>query len=323
MNDHRPPSTVRRPLVSVIIPNHNGMAHLPTCLAALRAQTYSPCEVILVDNASTDESVEFTRREFPEVKVIRLPQNRVFAGAVNEGIRAARGEIIALLNNDTEAEPCWLSELVAALCREPSAGMAASKMRLFDRRDTLHSAGDAFGRDGLPINRGVWQKDEGQFDDARFVFAPCGGAAAYRKAMLDQIGLFDEELVAYCEDVDLAWRAQLAGWRCVYAPRAVVYHKLSATGGGRLASYYVGRNVIWVMAKNYPSELWRRNWRRILMTQLRITWDAMKAWRGAAARTRLRGQVAGLLGLGRMLRQRRAVQATRTITDDELERLLT
>ncbi len=311
------------PLASVIIPSYNGMAHLPVCLASLRAQTYAPFEVILVDNGSTDETVAYVVREFPEMRIVQLPRNEVFVGAVNAGIRAARGEFIVLLNNDTEAEPDWLAELLAALRAEPQAGMAASKMRLFDRRDTLHNAGDGFGRDGLPLNRGVWETDKGQFDGDRFVFAACGGAGAYRKTMLDQIGLFDEDLVAYCEDVDLGWRAQLAGYRCVYAPRAVVYHKLSATGGGKLASYYVGRNVLWVLAKNLPGGLWRKYRGRIIAAQLRIARDALMAWRGEAARARLRGQWDGLRGLRRMRTKRRAIQAARTMDDGYIDSLLT
>ena len=324
MSEPNAASTMRKPpLASVIIPNYNGMAHLPACLGSLRAQTYAPFETIIVDNGSSDASVAFTRERFPEVRVIALAHDGVFVGAVNAGIRAAAGEIIVLLNNDTEAEPDWLSELICALGAEPAAGMAASKMRLYDRRNTLHNAGDGFGRDGLPINRGVWQRDSGQFDHDHFVFAASGGAAAYRKAMLDTLGLFDEDFVAYCEDTDLAWRAQLSGWRCVYAPRAVVYHKLSATGSGRLASYFVGRNTLWVIAKNLPASLWRKYWPWIVAAQLRIARDALIAWRGEAARARLRGQLAGVLGLPRMLSRRRAIQAQRTVDDGYLESLLT
>ena len=221
---------------SVIIPSGNGRAHLPVCLAALRRQTFDDFEVVLVDNNSSDDSIPFVRREFPEVQVVALPYNGVFAGTVNAGIRRGGGEIVVLLNNDTEVEPDWLAELVGALDREPEASMAASKMLLFDRRDTLHSAGDFYGLDGVPGSRGVWQRDQGQYDRDRWVFGPCGGAAAYRRSMLGDVGLFDEDLVAYCEDVDLNLRAQAAGHRCVFAPRARVYHRLSATGGGELLS---------------------------------------------------------------------------------------
>ena len=310
------------PLVSVIIPHYNGIHHLTTCFTALRGQTYSNLEIILVDNGSSDESVALTRRDFPEVKIIELQRNFGFIGAVNQGFAQARGEIIAPLNNDTEAAPGWVEALVEALQAHPEAGLAASKMLLFDRRDTLHSAGDGFGYDGIPINRGVWQKDEGQFDRDVYIFGGCGGAVAYRRAMLAEIGLFDEDLYMYLEDVDLNWRAQLAGYRAVFAPRAVVYHHLSATGGGVIASYYTGRNTIFMLAKDLPAPLFRRHWTAIIKAQLKIAVDALRAWRGEAARARLRGQLAGLWGLPKWLGKRRAVQQTKQVDDAYLESLL-
>jgi len=312
-----------RPLISVIIPNWNGASYLPTCLDSLRRQSYPDFEVIVVDNGSSDGSLELLGRDYPEVKVVALPENRGFAGGVNAGIREAQGEIIAVFNNDAEADPRWLEELAGALARHPEAGMATPKVLLFDRRDVINSAGDFYGVDGVPGNRGVWQHDEGQFDGEEYVFGAAGVASAYRRAMLDEVGLFDEEFFAFCEDVDLAWRAQLAGWKCIYAPRAVVYHKLSATGGGRMASYYCGRNFIFVVAKNYPRSLLRRYWWRIVAAQLRIAWEALKAWRGEAARARLRGQLAALWGLPKMLRKRRAIQCARRVSDDYLQSILT
>lgn len=310
-------------LVSIIIPNLNGAHHLPTCLESLRRQAFRDFEVIVVDNGSTDRSLDLLARGYPEVRVLALGQNRGFAGACNAGIRAARGEFIVLLNNDTEADPHWLSEVVAAFERHPEAGIVASKMLLFDRRDTFHTAGDFYRVDGIPGNRGVWKRDEGQYDNEEYVFSACGGSAAYRREMLDRIGLLDEEFFYSCEDVDLAWRAQLAGYRCVYAPRAVVYHKLSATGGGTVASFHDGRNYIYLLVKDYPGELWRTHWRAILKAQFCLAWEALRAWRGAAARARLRGMMAGLLGIPRMLRKRRVVQQSRRVDRDYLERMLT
>jgi GT2 family glycosyltransferase len=313
----------RSQMFSVVIPNWNGvrLQLLPTCLNALRAQTYRDYETIVVDNGSTDDSREFLAREFPEVRLLALPTNRGFAPAVNAGMRAARGEVVVLLNNDTEAEPQWLGEIARAFEENPRAGMVACKLRLFDQRERIHSAGDFYRVDGIPGNRGVWEVDRGQYDDARGVFGACGGAAAYRKTMLDEIGGFDEALESYCEDVDLNWRARLAGYAVAYAPRAVVYHRLSATGGGALASFFVGRNVIWVLAKNYPAGLWKKYWRAILRAQLRITIDALQHWRGQAARARVRGQIAGVLGLPRWLARRREV--IRRASDAEIEALLT
>ena len=308
--------------VSVIIPNWNGAAHLPTCLDALRRQTYPDHEVIVVDNASTDASRALLAERYPEVRVVALPSNQGFAGAVNAGILAARGDLVALLNNDTEADPNWLAEAVRALDAHPAAGFAASKLRLFDRRDVLHSAGDTFSRRGEANSRGVWETDRGQYDQEGPVFSACGGAVVYRRSMLDEVGLLDEDFFFNLEDVDLAWRAQLAGYGCVFVPTSVVYHKLSATGGGVTAAYYTGRNSLWLLVKDYPAEFWRRDWRRILAAQLRVTWQALRAWRGAAARARLRGQLAGLLGLPRVWRKRRQVQASRRARLADLDRLL-
>jgi len=309
-------------VISVIIPNWNGVRFLRGCLDSLRAQTYRDFEIIVVDNASTDESVPLIEREYPEVVLVKLARNLGLTGGVNAGIKVAKGEIIALLNNDAEAHPDWLSELKSALDRWPTAGSAASKMLLYDRREIINSAGDFYGVDGMPGNRGVWQKDVGQFEREEPVFGGCGGAVAYRRTMLEQIGLFDESLFMYCEDVDLAWRAQLAGWTCIYVPRAIVYHRLSATGGGIIASYYTGRNCIYVLAKNYPTSLLKRYWPRIVAAQCKVAWDALRAWRGEAARARLRGQLAGLLALPQAIRARRTVQSHRVVSDEYLLSIL-
>lgn len=315
--------THARPLVSVVIPNWNGLRHLPTCLDALRVQTYSGLEIIVADNASHDGSQAIIASQYPEVCLIRLPENRGFTGACNAGIGAAKGEYVILLNNDTQAEPNWIDEVAAAFARHPDAGMVASKMLLFNRRDTLHSAGDFYRTDGIPGNRGVWQKDGEPYQREEYVFSACGGSAAYRRAMLNHVGVLDDDFFFSCEDVDLAWRAQLAGWKCVYAPQAVVYHHLAATGGGATASYYDGRNTIWVIAKNYPGPLLRKYLVSILRAQVRRALAALRAWRGEAARATLRGMLSGLVALPRVLRKRRAIQAARTASIDYLDSILT
>jgi GT2 family glycosyltransferase len=312
-----------RPTVSVIVPNWNGARLLPTCLASLRRQTYPPLETIVVDGASTDESVALVRRCFPEVRVLVLDANRGFAGNVNAGLRAARGEILALLNNDAEADPAWLAELVQGFATDPRVGICAAKMLLYDRRHVLNAAGDVFHRDGTPGNRGVWQEDRGQFDTPEYVFGASGGAAAYRRQMLEDVGLFDERLFMYCEDVDLCFRAQLLGYRCLYVPTARVYHRLSATGGGPLASYYCGRNFLYVLLQNMPASLLRRYGLRMLRAQLRLALEALRHAREPAARARLRGQLAALRALPDILRRRRAIQARRRVPDAYIASLLT
>jgi GT2 family glycosyltransferase len=310
-------------LFSVVIPNWNGAHHLPTCLDALRAQTYSNLEVIVVDNASQDNSRQLLADRYPEVRLIALPKNQGFTGACNAGIQAACGEYIALLNNDTEVDPGWAAAVVNVFARHPEAGLVASKMLLFDERNRFHTAGDLYRVDGRLVNRGVWELDQGQYDREDYVFSACGGSSAYRRHMLDEIGLLDDDFFFSCEDMDLAWRAQLAGYRCVYTPDAVVYHHLASTGGGVTASFHDGRNTIWILVKDYPAALWRKHGLKILRAQLGLAWQALRVWRGAAARARLRGMVAGLAGIPRMLRKRRGIQRSRCVSIAYLESVLT
>jgi len=308
--------------LSVVIPHWNAKQFLPVCLTALANQTHPDVEVIVVDNASSDGSQEYIKTEHPAVRLIELPTNQGFTGACNAGMEAATGEFISLLNNDTEVVPEWAAAIVGGFNQFPDAGMIASRMMLFDKRDHFHAVGDFYQVDGIPGNRGVWQQDMGQYDDPSYVFSACGGASAYRRSMLDDIGLLDHDFFFSCEDIDLGWRGQLAGYRCVYIPAARVYHMLSATGSGTTASYYVGRNTLYVLFKDYPRELWRKHWAQILKRQAGIAFDAMRAWRGAAARARLRGMGAAMLHLPLLLKKRRAVQASRRVTIDYVESIL-
>jgi GT2 family glycosyltransferase len=310
------------PLVSIIIPNWNGRHHLEACLSSLRSQRYTDFEVILVDNDSSDGSQEFVLEKFPEVRLVELDSNQGFTGGCNAGVEVALGTFIVLLNNDTEADSNWLSSLVDAFGRNSDVGILASRIMLFDRRDHFHSAGDFYSVDGIPGNRGVWQENVDQYGEEEEVFSACGAAAAYRRSMIDEIGFLDDDFYFSCEDVDMGWRAHLTGWRVVYVPDAVIYHKLKATGGSVTGSYYDGRNFLYLIWKNYPWPLLRRNLIPIIRAQLRITRQALKSLRGEAARARLRGQFAGMMGIIRMLPERRRIQANRQLPDDALTTML-
>lgn len=316
--EYAPLTPIAPPFFSVIIPNYNGMAHLPTVMAALDAQTFQDFERIVVDDASRDQSLAWLEEHYPQVRLIVNRANLGFAVSCNLGAAAARGRFVVLLNSDTEPEPQWLAELVQAICRHPEAAIFASKLLLFERRDTIHSAGDALGQDFIPRNRGVWQSDSQHFSREEEVFGACGGAAVVRRDVWSQLGGFDESLWMYLEDVDFAYRSRLVGVRTVFVPTARVYHHLSATGGGTLASYYVGRNTLWTIVKNVPAELWRTSWWRILGGQADTVRRALVAYRGAEARATLRGLWDGLLGLPGILAKRRAVQAKRRIDVAEL-----
>ncbi len=331
--EDKPQSAIRNPQSSVIVPTHNGADMLRECLDALREQTYRDFETLIVDDASTDGTHRLLA-SYPDVRVVRLPgkQGHGFVAAANVGVEAASGEIVMLLNNDAVPDPDWLDALVDALERNPWASMAASRLVLYDRPDTFHSTGDYYGLDGVPNSRGVWEPDRGQYDREEEVFGPCAAAAAYRRTVLDDLvkcggtnpdhRVFDPQLWMYCEDVDLNLRARLRGHRTVYVPTARVRHRLSATGGGTLASYYVGRNMLYVMAKNLPASIILRNLPRIARAQGRFCIEAMRHIREPAARARLRGIGVGLLTWPRVLPTRRRVLKSARISATQMEGLL-
>jgi GT2 family glycosyltransferase len=321
-----PPPTAADPVsrltVSVVIPTYNGAHLLRPCLEALARQTRLPDQTVVVDDGSTDDTRALLQVRYPWVEALSLGRNRGFVRAANAGIAAARCDVVALLNNDTEAEPAWLAELVAPLERDGTIGFCASKLLLFDRRDHLHSAGDCYTTGGVPVNRGVWSRDDGRFDQPALVFGACAGAAAYRQDLLRELGGFDPWLVQYLEDTDLNWRAQLRGYRCQFVPSARVYHRVSATGGGIRPSYYCGRNFPLVLASDVPWPIIRRHWRTVLRQQGAVVLEALRHLREPAARARLRGFAAGLLQLPAALRRRARIQASRRVPLDYLEGLL-
>ncbi len=296
--------------IDIIIPNYNGAALLPACLDALAAQTRRDWRILIVDDASTDDSLAMLQERYPTIAVLALPHNGGFVRTVNAGIAQTSAPLVILLNNDTVPDRRFVEQLAGALERFPAYAFAAAKLRLFDQPEQLHSAGDGYGWDGVPFSRGVWQVDRGQFDIISEIFGPCAGAAIYRRTALTALAsptgdVLDPNLVFYCEDVDLNLRARRAGLRTIFVPQAVVLHHLSATGGGELASYYCGRNFFIIWAKNLPPALLLRSLPHFLKAQLAITLAALRHIRGAAARARLRGQWAGLRALPGTWRTRR------------------
>ncbi|MBI4541227.1 MAG: glycosyltransferase family 2 protein [Gemmatimonadetes bacterium] len=213
--------------VSVVIPTWNGAPMLTHALDSLARQTWSDFEIIVVDNGSSDGTAELVARQYPHVGLVHFRENRGFAAAVNAGIRESRGEIVVLMNNDTEADARWLEALARALEAHPEVGSCASKVLDFHDRARIDSAGDRLGLIASQIGHG--ERDGPAFACPRYVLSACAGAAAYRRRMLATLGLFDERFESYLEDVDLGVRAQLRGYRCLYVPDAVIFHRGSAT----------------------------------------------------------------------------------------------
>jgi GT2 family glycosyltransferase len=291
--------------VALIITNWNGQHHLETCLSSIFAQTFKDFVVVVVDNGSTDGSVEWLRAHYPQVQTLQNETNLGLCFANNRGILATDAEFVAILNNDTEYEPEWLDNLMRVMKSDPQIGMCAPKMLLAARHDMIESAGIVVDRAGI-----AWGLESGARDYPGAtplpVFGACGGAALYRRSMLLEVGLFDEDFFIYLEDADLAWRAQWADWQCIYVPEAVMYHAHSATTkeGSPFKTRLLGRNKIWLICKNYPWPYLFWYSPLIIGYELLAIGYNMAMGRGGNA---LKGRLEGLRQLPRMMAKRRQI----------------
>lgn len=324
------------PVVSIIIVNWNGLAHLPDCLDSLAAQTFRNFEVVLVDNGSRDESVSFVRTRYAWVKVIPLPENTGFASGNNRGLKHTQGDYIVTLNNDTRAEPDWLETLVDVADSHPGAGMIGSRICSFSDPDIIDSIGMGVCADGMSRgwyrNRNWSELDLAEVEEILF---PSACVALYRRAMIDEIGFFDDMFFAYAEDSDLGLRGRLAGWGAVLATKAVVYHKYSQTSGSLspFKVYLVERNHYWVALKNFSVG-------HLLLlpffTMIRYLVQARVVLlgngtggefhtggsRGKIVKALLKGMVSSLGGMPKMLLKRQQVMKNRRLTTHEFSGLL-
>lgn len=237
---------------TIIIPNYNGLSFMEPCFESLKEQTVRNFKVLVVDNGSTDGSVEWLKEH--RIPSIFLKENTGFSGAVNTGIRAADTPYVLLLNNDTRVEPGFVAAMERAMDQSPKIFSVSSRMIQMYHPELLDDAGDMYSILGWAYQRGVGRSSELYQKSCR-VFSACAGAAIYRRAVFDEIGLFDELHFAYLEDIDVGWRAKLYGYDNVYCPDAAVYHVGSGTSGSRYNSFKVrlaARNCIYLNYKNMP-----------------------------------------------------------------------
>lgn len=309
------------PKVSVIVVSWNGKAFLDECFFALIGQTYDNFEIVLVDNGSTDGSVDHVKQNFPTVEVVALAENTGFSGGNLEGYKMCDGVFLALLNNDTRVDEKWLDNLVQPMLTDSTVGMCASQMCI-DGTKMIDSAGHGLTTAGLGYNRGLW-KDHAFYERQEFVFGVCGGAGLYRRTMLEEIGFLDEDFFLYDEDTDLNFRAQLAGWKCMYVPTAVVAHKGNATTGrlSDLHVYHHTRNLEFVWVKNMPTSLMLRFVHHKLIQELGsfcylcIRHGKWKAF--------FKGKKDAIRMLPVMLRKRQEIQKIRKVSNKAIKALLT
>ena len=309
------------PILSVVLLNWNGVHLLPTCLDSVRAQTFQDFEIIMPDNGSTDGSLDLIARDYPEVKAIRFPRNMGFCIAMNAGIQATRGEFVLSLNNDTELDPRCFEELVSTMRLNSGVGTCATKMVYYDDPSLINSAGHACAPDGVVVDIGRGHPDGPWFDRPREVLGACAGAALYRRSMLQQIGLFDPDFFISYEDIDLGWRAQLAGWRALYVPTALVRHREGVTREirGRRSLFLAARNIIYVWTKDWPLPVLLRR-----LPAIWRGWSARAHWViGSGHSTAVPAVIWSALALTpRMLSRRRRIQGSRMIGAERFGQLL-
>ncbi|HYG84383.1 MAG TPA: glycosyltransferase family 2 protein [Verrucomicrobiae bacterium] len=312
--------------VVVVIPSWNGAAELPSAIESILSQSLTDFTLVIVDNASSDDSPQIIK-EFAQkdkrIKAIYNDKNYGFTGGVNAGLAYAikhKATYAALFNNDAVADKDWLKHLVAFLDDHPAYGMAACKLLHADGK-TFDSTGDQYSIWGLPYPRGRDEPTSTKYDHSTEIFGASGGASIYRIAMLEKIGLFDEDIFAYYEDIDISFRAQLAGWKVAYVPEAIVYHEQGTTSAKLkdFTVYQAFKNFPIVAVRNIPKGLGRTIWPRFLLAYAAFFASAIKRGKGLAA---LKGIGKFLTLLPKKLRERRQIQASRTVSLDYIDSLL-
>lgn len=327
------PASIKIPL-SVVIPSWNARTMIGDCLNSLAQQSLKNIEIIVVENGSTDGSAEFIEKNYPDVLLLQQPVNLGFAAGVNVGIKAARGQTIALLNNDAVVDPEWAQQLVNGLQK---ADIVQAKILQFAKRDIIDSTGDTLTKWGLPYPSGRDTKDTGQTGEVE-IFSACGGAVAFRRSVFETVGLFDEDFFAYIEDFDLSFRARLVGCKILLVPSALVYHRVGGTASKLTVSgeiraqkegaspisqfqrFYYIRNSNYLFYKDFPPVLLLRTLPRFFIAQLLLFLSAALNG-GLLVALKAYGQL--IWHFPRLLIKRRRVMSSRVISTAEISAWMT
>jgi hypothetical protein len=304
----------------VIIPNLNGETLLPICLESLKKQTFQDFDIIVVDNGSSDSSLTILK-QYPEIRILSLNRNYGFAFAVNRGIEATTGEFISLLNNDMELDSKWLEELYRVLIEHIEAGACGPKVMRYWERDRINVLGIRLNSNGEAVIIGAGKRDEGQYEEIRYVFGVNAGASLYRRKMFKDIGFFDENFFASFEDVDFSFRAQLAGYKALYVPKSIAYHMVGATIKRKkyLPTYFNNRNKIIFFWKDMPTEIIKKHFWKILYSKSSLFFKRV-IFNFYKLRTFyfLSGTFAAYVNLPYILRERKRIQSSKRVSIDYL-----
>ena len=314
------------PKVAIIILNWNGKHYTIECIESLKKIIYPNYEIVLVDNGSKDNSVECFKDRYPDIKIIINKKNLGFAEGNNIAIKAILKnkyvKYLALLNNDTKVEPYWLEELISVAETDKKIGACQSKILSMSAPGMLDAVGISISKNGGAIQEGYKTRDVGQYEQVREIFGACAGAVLYRREMLNKIGLFDEDFFAYYEDVDIAFRARLAEWKCAYVPKSIVYHAHSGTLGNKssLKLYFLTRNEYYYKIKNLPTSILIRFFivRPIVFILRILRFIRKKEFK--LINLYLRGNFDAIKNTSKMLRKRKMIQTAKLIQNNELKR---
>lgn len=315
---------MRKNKLAVIIPNWNGREFLQDCLVSLYNQTYPDFEVILVDNGSADGSVVFTEKNFPKVNIIKLKKNYGFAKAINEGVKISLSEYVVFLNNDTSVDKNWLKNLVACAQKHPEVISVNSKLLNFYDRKIIDGVGILMNEVGQARSIGWQELDQGQFEKETYIFGSTGGASLFRRKEFLNLGGFEESYFMYYEEVDFAFRSEFQGYRSIYCPKALVFHKHKSTAKkypGHV-EYWQFRNMMQTIIRDFPTAILLKNfrWLKIILVFLNthlyqikngflLSWLLTDLWL--------------ILHLPKLILQRRKIQSNIKVNISNIEDFLT
>lgn len=309
--------------VCVIIPNWNGRKLLEVSMDALVKQTFQEFDVIVVDNGSTDNSVEFLKVNYPHIQIVTLDKNYGFATAINAGVKNTECPYVIFLNNDTEVDKNWVKEIYLCAKNNPEVASVCSKLLNFDDRKKIDGVGIQINEVGQARSIGWEQKDEGQYQKEMFILGATGGGALFKREIFIKVGMFDEHFFMYSEEVDWAFRAQFLGYKSIYCPKAIVYHKHKATSGKRLdkLEYWQFKNMYMTIIKDFPTPILLKNWRWLKVILVYFN-TILYQLRNGFFWPPLFVTISLLWNLPYLISQRIKIQSSRKVSDEYIEQFL-
>ncbi len=315
-------------VIDIIIPNLNGLENLKQVLNSINSQTFRDYNIILVDNGSSDGSIEYLEQNQKSVVIIKNETNLGFAKAINLGINyslnVSKSEFILLLNNDIELTKNFLELAVRTFSENSEADFLAVKMLNYYNRNVIDDTGDFIRYNGgTPMARGHGEEDSKKYDKGEFVFSACAGAAFYKSELFKNAGLFDEDFFAYLEDVDLSFRFQLQGFKCYYNPEIICYHKRRETTRKfeGWETYFTEKNIVAIRMKNYPFPLYLKYFPLFFLSRIKRYYKFFVNYPKGTFKAAIKGYIKGISELPKSIKKRRAIQRSKTVSTKYIENL--